>query len=514
MKTACTDAFISHSLDHTTDGGGKVIALFESNGAGVAINDLDNDDDLDIVLANLNDVNTILWNDSGLVFRTQRLDFGDSRAVSIVDVDGDGWQDIVFTRRFAKPTLLHNNGQPPSADETGRFTAADLVGVNNPLYSMDWADLNGDGRLDLVAGSYDTEIRKQEGGIFDYRGGGVGVFVHERAEGGYTSERLADQADALTIALTDLNGDGRLDILVGNDFERPDYSFLRAVTGWVAAQPFDDMTTNTMSLDVGDVNNDGSAEIFATDMMPYQHNEATMAAWQPLMQKMTHPPEGDPQGMTNVLQSRNTTGRFVDNAKVSPLAATGWSWSSKFGDLNNDGFLDVYIVNGMIADGILDHLPNDELVEENQALRNDGTGGFVPAPEWGLGSTASGRGMTMADLDSDGDLDIVVNNLRSPAQLFENDLCGGAGLEVDLRFPSTGNPNAISARVTLDTSVGILQRRVRANAGYLSGETSRLHFGLSANAVIERMVISWPDGRVSTLDKPLPNLLLTITRTN
>lgn len=512
VKTACTDVFVSHSLDHITSGGNTLIALYTSNGAGVAVNDLDNDGDLDIVLANLNDNNTILWNEGKLTFRTQRLDFGDSRAVSIVDVDGDGWQDIVFTRRFAKPTWLRNNGQPPTADETGRFTRGELVGVNNPLYSMDWADVNGDGKLDLVVGSYDTEIRKKEGGIFDYRGGGVGVFVHERVDSGYTAERLADQSDALAVSLTDLNGDGRLDILVGNDFDRPDYSFLRTDTGWVADKTFQAMTTNTMSLDVGDVNNDGSSEIFTTDMMPYRHDEETMAAWEPLMDMMAHPRVGDPQGMTNVLQSRDASGRFVDEAEISSLTATGWSWSSKFGDLDNDGFLDLYIVNGMIADGLLDHLPNDELVEENQALRNDGSGHFVPAPEWGLGSTASGRGMTMADLDGDGDLDIVVNNLRSPAQLFENDLCGGESLEVDLRLPSTGNPNAIGARVTLNTSLGILQRRVRANSGYLSGETSRLHFGLPAGAVIQRMVIHWPDGRISTIDSPTTGTLLTVTR--
>jgi len=509
----CTDRFITHDLDHTTDGGQTVIALYESNGSGVAINDLDNDGDLDIVLGNLNDVNTILWNDGDLRFRTQRLDFGDSRTVSIVDVDGDGWQDIVFTRRFAKPTLLHNSGRPASGDERGRFTTGELVGVNNPIYAMDWADVNGDGKLDLVVGSYDTELRKKEGAIFDYRGGGVGVFVHERmADGGYIADRLAEQADALTVALTDLNGDGRLDILVGNDFDRQDYSWLRTDTGWTAAHPFDAMTTNTMSFDVGDVNNDGSAEILSTDMMPYRHDETTMNAWEPLTHMMTHPPQGDPQVMANVLQSRDGTGRFENNADSTNLAATGWSWSTRFGDLNNDGFLDVYAVNGMIADGMLDHLPNDELVEENQALRNDGQGGFVPAPEWGLGSTASGRGMTMADLDGDGDLDIVVNNLRSPAQLFENRLCGGAGLEVDLRSTVDANPNAIGALVMLRTNEGILQRRVRANGGYLSGEPSRLHFGLPNGAIVERMVIRWPDGAVSEVNPVETGVLVTVTR--
>lgn len=512
VKTGCPDAFVSHSLDHTTDGGQTVIALYESNGAGVAVDDLDNDGDLDIVLANLNGPNTILWNEGALVFRTQRLDFGDSRAVSIVDVDGDGWQDIVFTRRFAKPTWLRNNGQPPTGDESGRFTAGDLPGVNNPVYAMDWADLNGDGHLDLVAGSYDTEIRKKEGGIFDYRGGGVGVFVHQWTPNGYTSERLATQADALTVALTDLNGDQRLDILVGNDFDRQDYVWLRDGDGWVQSQPFDAMTTNTMSYDVGDVNNDGSSEIFAADMLPYRRDQATMDAWEPLMHMMAHPPEDDPQLMANVLQSRDGRGRFVEQAERANLDATGWSWSSRFGDLNNDGFLDVYVVNGMIADGMLDHLPNDELVEENQALRNNGLGRFVPAPEWGLGSKASGRGMTMADLDSDGDLDIVVNNLRTPAQLFENDLCGGSGLAVDLRSTGDANPYAVGAQVTLRTSAGLLQHQVRANSGYLSGGPSRLHFGLPAGATIERMVIRWPDGAVSLINAVQAGQLLTITR--
>lgn len=512
VTAQCTDSFIAHELDHTTDGGQKVIALYESNGAGLAINDLDNDGDLDIVLANLNQPNTILWNEGDLSFRTQRLDFGDSRAVSLVDVDGDGWLDVVFTRRFAKPTWLHNNGQAAAADESGRFVAGDLPDVNNPFYAMDWADVDGDGDLDLVAGSYDTEIRKKEGGIFDYRGGGPGVFVYQRVGEGYASARLAEQADALTIVLTDLNGDGRPDILVGNDFDRPDYTWLATRSGWATAHPFDAITTNTMSFDVGDVDNDGSAEIFATDMTPYSHDEATIAAWQPLMRMMTHPPEGDPQGMTNVLQSRDAAGRFVDDAGISALAATGWSWSSKFGDLNNDGFLDIYVVNGMIAEGMLSHLPNDELVEENQALRNDGQGGFEPAPEWGLGSTASGRGMTMADLDGDGDLDIVVNNLRSPAQLFENDLCGGAGLAVDLRSTLDKNSHAIGAQVTLRTSIGILQRKVRANSGYLSGEPSRLHFGLPADAAIERMVIRWPDGAVSDVGALETGVLVIVTR--
>ena len=127
--------------------------------------------------------------------------------------------------------------------------------------------------------------------------------------------------------------------------------------------------------------------------------------------------------MANVLQVRDGGGRWENQATRRGVDATGWSWSARFGDLDQDGYLDLYVVNGMIATDLFGHLANGELVEENQAFRNRGDGSFQPAPEWQLGSTASGRGMLMADLDDDGDLDIVVNNLRGFAQLFENQLC-------------------------------------------------------------------------------------------
>ena len=101
---------------------------------------------------------------------------------------------------------------------------------------------------------------------------------------------------------------------------------------------------------------------------------------------------------------RGPGGAFAERGEWAGVAATGWTWSAQFGDLDNDGFLDLYAVNGMIAAEIFGHLPGAELVEENQALRNDGSGRFVPAPEWGLGATESGRGMAFADLDLDGDL--------------------------------------------------------------------------------------------------------------
>jgi hypothetical protein len=213
-----------------------------------------------------------------------------------------------------------------------------------------------------------------------------------------------------------------------------------------------------------------------------------------------------------VLQVRGADGRFHNQAYARAVDATGWSWSGKFGDLDGDGWLDLYVVNGMIAAELFHHLPNDELVEQNQALRNQGGGFFAPAPEWQLGSTASGRGMSMADLNGDGKLDIVVNNLRAPAMLFENRLCGGQALEVDLAWPGSRNTRAIGAIATLRTSAGTYTRDVRAISGYLSGDPARIHFGIPAGAAIDRLDIRWPDGAVSTVAQPQAQTVLRVTR--
>jgi hypothetical protein len=125
---------------------------------------------------------------------------------------------------------------------------------------------------------------------------------------------------------------------------------------------------------------------------------------------------------------------------------------------------------------------------------------------------AGGRGMVMADLNGDGRLDIAVNNLRDPAQVFENRLCGGASLEVDLRWPDSGNTRAVGARLALHTSAGSYYRDVRAGSGYLSGDPSQVHFGFATGATTQKLDIAWPDGSVSSVDAPAAGTLLTVTR--
>jgi enediyne biosynthesis protein E4 len=502
---SCSGQFVAHDLDHiTTVPGGKKVRMFEANGAGVGINDLDNDGDLDIVLANQADPNTILWNEGGLNFRTERLPHGDSRAVTIIDYDGDGLLDMVFSRTNRAPTSWHNDGN-------GHFTRQFLGGVGKPLYAMNWGDLDGDGDLDLVGATYDAGLLADFGQEF-LNSGNAGVYYYESYEGQFRLHTLAVNAQALALALVDLNHDGKLDIWVGNDFGVPDQTWYWTQAGWERVYPLTSMTYSTMSLDFGDINNDGQNEIFSTDMKAYpgdtQGEEVLNSITESINETL---PADDPQVTANVLQS---IGSFSDMAEAAGVDATGWSWSGKFGDFDQDGFLDLYVVNGFKEVATLAQLPNQELVEDNQAFRNTGDGQFAPMPEWGLASARGGRGMSMADLDGDGDLDIVVNNLLGAAQLFENQICEGKSLQVDLFWLRSGNTRALGANLTLHTSTGTYYRDVKAASGYLSGDAARIHFGFPKDAQLQKLEIRWPDGVISTIDELTPHTLVEITRTD
>ena len=500
---SCSGAFVAHELDHTTMPVKQPVGFYDSNGAGLAINDLDGDGLLDIVLANLGGDNAILWNSGELRFERQALPSATpSRGAAIIDVDGDGALDIVFTQQASAPLFWRNRGG-------GDFERALLDGVIYVGYAMNWLDADGDGDLDLVTGSYDVENEK----ILGQSAAKNGVIYYENAGHRFGATRIADRSNTLAI-WTGVNAQGEHEIIIGNDFAVEDKYFTFRAEAWEETEPLDVMPHSTMSYDSADLDNDGAVEVFAVDMKPYSDDDAMMAQWAPVMDMMMALPhvEGDPQIMENVLYAYDAAGKRRNIAPAAELDGTGWSWSAQFGDLDNDGFQDLYVVNGMMSLELFSHLPDNELVEENQVYRNRSGEGFEPMPSWSLNDRASGRGMTMADLDNDGDLDIVVNNLLSAAKLFENQLCGGDSLEVDLRRAGVGNGHGVGARLTLYGDAGVYQRDVTAVSGYLSGDSSRVHFGFPAGASLERLTIRWNDGAFSEVRELRANTLITVTR--
>ena len=410
-EASCAGVFVAQPLPHSVEPVPNLPMPFDSNGAGVAIADLDGDGWLDVVLGGLHGPATVLWNrggPGGPAFDAAALELVGARAVAIVDVDGDGHQDIVATRLDERPRWLRGSG-----GRAFRIVDDERFVARHPIYSMAWDDLDGDTDLDLVGATYDAELERYEAmeayrnfvktNVSTARTRQRGVWYYENlgprdrrsafepGELQFLAWPLAAGAMALAIVLTDVDGDALSDIVVGNDYDVPDNVFLRTPdrvrphrSWWRPGSPFPVTTRNTMAFATGDVDNDGRIELFAADMSPYRTGADIDEAWGPLLQPGgAATPVGDGvQAAANVLQTRQEDGSYLDTAGRSGVAATGWSWSAQFGDLDNDGDLDLYAVNGMVGDPFR-NLENAELVEQNQALRNLGGGRFTAAPEWG-----------------------------------------------------------------------------------------------------------------------------------
>ena len=445
---------------------------------------------------------------------------------TVVDINQDGAPDL-YVCRYDLPNLLFvNNGD-------GTFTeraAAYGLAIKDASVHATFADYDRDGHLDCYLVTNILDFTKSPQGRRDYlfRNNGDGTFADVTAKSGVWG--LTQGHTALWL---DANHDGWPDLYVANDFETPDRFYLNKGDGTfadVVDERLPHVTYFSMGADAGDLNNDGLVDFFITDMRDRNHVEF-MTGMEEIgrgLWEMERVSDLIPQYMWNAVYLNTGTDRYAEAARLTGMAATGWTWSARFGDLDNDGRLDAFVTAGMIRNFIDADLVDKQNVaptlaaraavwknsaprkETTLAYRNLGPLAFADASaDWGLDENTVSFGCALADLDGDGDLDLVYANYEGPPTVVRNDTAGGHAAVIRLagRAP---NRDAIGAELSVETAAGVQVRQIYTERGIASSEPADVHFGLGSDKVIKKLTVRWPRGQVQVLENLPAGQLLTI----
>ncbi|HEX9580538.1 MAG TPA: CRTAC1 family protein, partial [Gemmatimonadales bacterium] len=503
---------------------------------GCAFADVDADGDLDLLLAALGGPNALFLNDGAGRFTEQGEDAGlrssaGSTTIAVADVDGDGWLDLYVANYKAYTTLDHISPQERSFDQVARQVGPRRFEVRE-RYRRDYRLVD---REDL--GGISLEQRADPD--FFYRNDGGGRFIREPIAGNrrFVDERghrltVEPESFGLAAMFADLDGDGTPDLYVANDFEDPDQFWRNDGRGnfrlvqWNAVRS----TSNSgMAVDVGDVDRDGRPDLFEVDMLSQDTRRLkTQIPTHSAPAKRPGLGEARPQMQRNTLHLNRGDGTFAEVARVAGVGASGWSWSTLFLDVDLDGWEDILVGTGHVwdqMDGDTQYRLRNRLHQidwrrmlfefpplplPNVAFRNRGDLTFEDASRawrFDLGADIS-HGMALADLDGDGDLDVVINRLRAPAAVLRNETIQPR-IAVRLRGAHP-NTSGIGSRVRiLGGAVPLQQREVVAGGLYLSGSDVMLTFatGSAAEVTIE---VDWRDGRRTVIEGAHPNRLYEI----
>jgi hypothetical protein len=406
---------------------------------------------------------------------------------AFADFDGDGWLDLlVLGVDGAAPVLFRNRGDGSFED----VTATSGLRVTRDTYSAAFGDFDRDGDLDLVLGHWlaagDTEVF--------WRNNGDGTFTDITAEVGVAGP--AGPSWVFTPNFADINNDGWPDLLMAADFGTS-----RVLLNEGGAR-FRNMTSpvisdeNGMGAAVGDYDNDGDLDWFVSSI------------WDP-----DGVAEGNWGVSGNRLYNNRGNGTFVDVTDAAGVRVGYWGWASTFGDFNNDGWLDLFHVNG--------YAPAD-LVPEASVFAADPARLFVGTPggrfdeesrQLGVDNVGLGRGALAFDYDRDGDLDLFIQNNLGEAHLLRND--GGnrnSFLTIKLRGQAP-NSEGIGARVLVSASGATQLRELRAGSNFESQDPAEAHFGLANAAAADAVSIMWPDGRRTGMVNVRANQFLVVTQT-
>jgi enediyne biosynthesis protein E4 len=505
-------------------------------GSGVAVGDIDGDGLADLYVANKTRPNRLFRQVAPFKFVdiTEQAGVGGPAAadgvgwktgVTMADINNDGHLDL-YVCRFNAPNLLYVN------DGKGRFAekaqAAGLAFVSGSVVGA-FEDYDRDGHLDVLLLTNVQDANRSADGEPDYllRNRGNGTFEDVSAKAGLAR----DPGRGHSATWFDYNSDGWADLYIANDFSVPDHLYRNNGDGTftdVLAIAVPHTTWFSMGADAADINNDGLTDLLVAEMAGTTHYKSKVAMGD--MGGLVNYMDTlvTPQYMKNAVFLNSGTDRFMEVAKMTGLGSTDWSWSPRFADLDNDGWVDLHVTNGMVRPFIDSDLLNQikklssqrEIValmksrppqrETNLAFRNNGKLRFTKVQkDWALDHTGVSFGSALADFDNDGDLDLVYVNYEENVSLYRNDAATGNSLVLQLK--GRANKFGVGAVVTARTEQGMQARRVTVSQGALSSSEPIIHFGLGTSDSISELEIRWPGGQLQKLQNLKANTRYTVS---
>jgi len=510
--------------------------LFGALGTGVAVGDYDGDGRPDLFVVSKTESCRLFRNLGGWKFEdvTAKAGVGDEgpaaaiwkQGASFADVNNDGRLDI-YVCRFNAPNLLYINQGDGTFKEMAHACGLDVVDASG---MASFCDYDRDGRLDVYIATNLLDSAHHPSGQRGY-------LFHQNPDGTFTdvTDRAGISGEAQTHSATwwDYDNDGWPDLYVANDYGVPDKLYHNNRNG-TFTNDIDRVAPHTsfasMGSDLGDVNNDGLIDLLVADMATTTH-EKDQRSEADLRGRNQDPAEGSmatPKYRRSALLLNTGTGRCLEAAFLAGIAATDWTWSPRFEDLDNDGRIDLFVTNGMFVEQNLDinqrmmkaesvaervriMRQSPRLAETHLAFRNRGDLRFEEVgAAWGLGQKGISFGSAFGDFDGDGDLDLVYANYQQGVTVLRNDSPAGHRLVVELRGTAS-NRSGIGATVRIETASGQQIRQLWLARGYMSSSEPVVHFGLGNDARIHRLTVSWPSGHVQTFADLAADQRVTIT---